>query len=406
MRVRVPRASWLPFLILCSFIPPAGAHRQDRRELYEQALARFRANDHQGALEDFSRLFEQTGQADLRYYVGVCQMNLGHYSEARAAFEDALAARPDSPEVRLGLARSLFQMDRASEAHREFARVLEAQPDNVEALYHLGLLASAEEDYSTALKHFEEATRLDPFHLGSLYNAGQVSMRLEKTDEAREYLSRHQQLREKFDRINVLEMAAGYSSATARNWLSLANAYLDVNQRSRAAEAFEKALQMEPSLTDVRFYLGLLYFELERWEKSVHNFRAFLEKNPRHFDALFNLAQSYRGGDDWKKAVETYRAAARANPTSPLPLDAVTEVHIEREAWDEALQAASSLTDRFPGHAQGFFLKAFCLMQLKQLETALGAAERAVELEPGQSSYQSLLDQIRQQAGESPQDPG
>ncbi len=72
----------------------AGGGAADAKAHYQAGEAKFKANDYAGALPEFQAAdaFKSTPQS--QRYIGMCQDNLGHYTDAVAAYNNFLAAVP------------------------------------------------------------------------------------------------------------------------------------------------------------------------------------------------------------------------------------------------------------------------------------------------------------------------
>ncbi len=83
-----------------------------------------------------------------------------------------------------------------------------------------------------------------------------------------------------------LEAAVRHAPSSAAVWLGLGNAYRGAQQFEKAEEAYRKALELEPSLTEVHFNLAVLYLDgekpglpaLARLEQAVTFFDTYEQK--------------------------------------------------------------------------------------------------------------------------------
>jgi tetratricopeptide (TPR) repeat protein len=90
------------------------------------------------------------------------------------------------------------------------------------------------------------------------------------------------------------------------------------DQDAEAAEAFQKALKLDPDLAEAYFRLGLAYEALNKQEeadaeykKAIASFKKHLEKNPDDAESHYMLGQTYAGLHQYSDAVRSYRQAAK-----------------------------------------------------------------------------------------------
>ena len=60
---------------------------------------------------------------------------------------------------------------------------------------------------------------------------------------------------------------------------------LTLNEINKAEEHLKKAIQLDPTLTTARFYLGVLYLQLDKEELAFQQLSWILENDPDSFEA-------------------------------------------------------------------------------------------------------------------------
>ena len=96
------------------------------------------------------------------YLTGLVLQRQGQHAEAVAAFERALAIKPDSIEPLVGLARSQLALGAPDQAEQRVLQVLQGNPNSLVALNLLGDIYIAKGDAAKAIERFDEATRFHP----------------------------------------------------------------------------------------------------------------------------------------------------------------------------------------------------------------------------------------------------
>lgn len=123
--------------------------------------------------------------------------------------------------------------------------------------------------------------------------------------------------------------AEGGAAATGANGTvtdpSQARVYLDKgkqlylnNEDSRAVEAFQYAIKLDPNFAEGYFRLGLALEADQKaeeadtaYKKAVELYKAELSNNPNDAEAHYNLGQTYAALHQYSEAVREYRQATR-----------------------------------------------------------------------------------------------
>ncbi len=136
------------------------------------------------------------------------------------------------------------------------------------------------------------------------------------------------------------------------------------DEMDEAAECYRAALALRPDSTVVRYYLGRIFFKLDRSERAIEQYLVALQQRPDDGTFLFNLAASRFKLGEVEPALETFR----------------TLVDRKDPDWLEGWSA----------HLIGK-----CLLALGRPGEAIVAAERAVRVLPGQAPLVGgLLDAV------------
>lgn len=281
----------------------------------------------------------------------VCQQLLAqtqHLQEIRAHYEAAEKA---------------LNTNHLDIAEREFKAILRIDPANAEVLANLGLVAFKRNDYAMASREFQAALKLNP----ALWNAeaflGICEGRLGKLSQAQEHLEQaFPRLERKSLRIQaglnlitdlrkegkvsssvavlqslmqtdprnveVLYTAYRIYSDLAAHSLSdlaacapdsarlhqiLAQTLMNQNDYPRAIQEYQKALQIDPALTEIRFELGqaILANSVDQASRTraKKEFEAALAGNPEDAYSEYELGQIAFLDSDLTAAEQHYTRA-------------------------------------------------------------------------------------------------
>jgi len=84
-----------------------------------------------------------------------------------------------------------------------------------------------------------------------------------------------------------------------------------------AVHSFNKAIELDPSNLEYRYYLGLTYIRLDRDNKALEIFESIVKKDPEnYFKAYFDISAIYTKQKKYRKAIDTLNTAEQTNPQS------------------------------------------------------------------------------------------
>jgi TolB-like protein/Flp pilus assembly protein TadD len=251
------------------------------------------------SLEEAIAHFEQAVEIDSEFagaYAGICDAHLSMYiktgnteyfEQARAACNRALAIDGNLVEVHAALGRLFRTHGEYGRAETEQRIALAARPQNIEALIELGLTLALQGRIREAEPVLTKAASLQPDHwpvhdaLFTFYRNYDDSP--DRFDRAIEHAKR------------VVELTP--DSASALN--NLGTAYFSLEQYDKAKDAWDRALQLEPTRAAYT-NRGLQFYYEGRYEDSAEMQYKATELAPNDHRAWGRLAESLRlmGGKD------------------------------------------------------------------------------------------------------------
>jgi tetratricopeptide (TPR) repeat protein len=128
--------------------------------------------------------------ARLHLIRGRTALEARRFSDAVEAFQQAVAAQPDSLPAHFNLGAALSQTGDLAGAVAQFEEVLRLDPNHPDAHYNLGLLLSQSNHGEEAIKHLQVAVADNPSDLNARFLLGQELLKVRRFDEAEKELSR------------------------------------------------------------------------------------------------------------------------------------------------------------------------------------------------------------------------
>ncbi len=258
----------------------------------------------------------------------------GRPAEAVGPMESAVELEPTAESLAL-LGELLTVAGRVPEAYRALLRAIQLRPDWAAAHAVLASVQDRQGDLMPAEASYRRALDLDPASADVCNNLGSVVLRQGRPADAVELLRRAVQLRPAFPQ--------------AHNNLGRALAVLD--RPDDAGASFALAVAQAPQFPEAWDSLGRVRLGQRRWAEAGDALRRAVDQRPTA-DACRDLAVACGAIDDMDGALDALRHAAQLDPSSAETF----------HRWGTAL--------RWSG----------------QVEAAVAAFTRAVELDPAHAA--------------------
>lgn len=151
--------------------------------------------------------------------------------------------------------------------------------------------------------------------------------------------------------IEKYEAAIKSGTATVDEWLKLGGLYIETGEYDKAVKCLDKALMLKPN---------------EKEEASI----------------LLNLASAYAKGGVFEKEMECYNTLLKKSVANPLVWGRAARAYERFGKINEAVLYYTRAINLDPNNAELFYDYSFFCEKLGQLDRAISATKRALELKP------------------------
>lgn len=316
------------FLFLIGNLQVLEGEVEQAKEFYQRALDEFptflraaknlavlqvQDGDFETARRNLTRALELGGnEGDLYGLLGACNLSLGNYPSATAAYERAMLLAPDKVDWKLGAARALLSQERYDQASALFAELIKMRPDDhrfwlFQANCFIGLNRPVEAAHNYEI--VREMGRADGATLTSL---GDIYLSRELKELAfQAYSDAFAADPERLDRV-----IRAAESLAVRGAVEESDRLLGVIRESDAAEADdEQALRM------LRLESRIALSRKDD-AKAADIMEEILRKNPLDGATIINLAAYYGRQDEFDRACLLFDRATRIE-------DVAAEAHLK-----------------------------------------------------------------------------
>lgn len=188
----------------------------------------------------------------------------GNLNEAVAGYRQALAQKPNDPNVLLLLGFLLSQGIDPLEGEAHLLTYIAIGPDNVAAYHTLGKISQARDDDESAIVFFQKAVAVELEDSPSWNDLGSSLHRLGRLPDA----------------VTAFSNATICAPAWALPHHNLGNVHYDMGELALAEAEFRAALAIDPNLHDTHSMLSLTLDRLHRREESEFHADEFARLAP------------------------------------------------------------------------------------------------------------------------------
>jgi len=284
-------------------------------------------------------------------------------------------------------AMQLFQQRRWAEAAAAFQQCEKNDPAVTTALLHRGKALVNLGQFEDAASSLESYRQTHPQSDDAIYLLAYIRFRQNQPKES----------------LRLFTAAASLKNPTADDLKVVALDYVLLGDYDDAARHLEESVAMDPGNIEARYHLGRVRYQQNRFDLAIAAFQEVVRLDPDNVKAQYNLGLSLEARNEMDGAIAAYREAIKLDANLPVhdeqPYLDMGSLLAKSGRMEEAiplLVRASAIT---PNSGKVRYQLAKAYFDLNYFEDARREAERAVSLDPGESSDHYLLGRIYQRSG-------
>jgi Flp pilus assembly protein TadD len=372
--------------------------RNPLNDLLDEAQAALDKNDYNAAIPPLQKFIaEKPDVAYAHFQLGYAYTALKQADEARAEYEKCVALDPKMAEAQLNLGILLLEKN-AAEAVAPLSKAVELLPSQSRPRYLLGLAQERAGDLKGAAESFEGAARLDPKDGEALLELGRIYIKDNRAAEAEA----------KFRAV----LSVDAKSPEALQGLALS---LDAQKKPEAVNAYRDYLAVQPQDNAARERMVHLLVEGQQYDAALAELDKTAPGQAPTLESLKLKADIELGQKKLNEAIVTLKQALALAPNDAQLHGGLGRTYLQTRDFVDAEKElkAALLLDRnnltywkdlsstyyLAGNWQGalatldvigkvetpgagpWFIRALCYDKLSQVEPALAAYRKFLELD-------------------------
>ncbi len=312
-------------------------------------------------------------QPNPQLVAGINAIAAADYEQAVTSLQQVVAVQPDSEAAYFHLGIAYFYLQQYPEALAAFRKAEQLTPTRPDLRLYIGHIYAAQGALEEAIAAYrQELFKLEgPQKTETLIALGRTLARAGQLDQAQEALSR----------------ATYYDPKYVEAYYQLGRVYLQLGQPEEALEQFQQADEVLQAWTDMRIRIKRLEpSELRRQEtteeimaQQYSRAELFAQELGLWPDLNKAIGDTYLALGEWTNARNAYRQALNRNKLGN-PSDPDVYVRVGRALLADAKEM--------------FYEKGLMFSAIPMTNSAIEAAEKALEFNPNYSPARVLLGEV------------
>jgi len=325
--------------------------------------------------------------------------------KAIANFKEAVRIDPHYDAARYSVAKVLVQLGKFSDAVSYLSEYTHRQPNDAEGFHLLGSAYTGLTQLPKAVETLERARELKPDDYEIRYDLGSALAKTGKTNEAIEQLvaagkinphfaDAHYQLalqlrkqgdvtrsKQEMQTFQGLKNQANEESS-AGDLNNEGNRLLQEGKVREAAEAYRKAVQLDPNNAQWQYNLSLALTKLGDKEGEKGALEKALQLDPNLATAHNDLGLVYSSEGKMNEAEREFRAALEIDPKFAEAQNNLGVVYSQQGKDSEASALFRQVTESGPTYARAFVNLGLLMARQGDFPAAKEQIQRALKISP------------------------
>jgi len=307
---------------------------------------------------------------------GICLAQMGHNDDAAEAFSKALALTPGRDEVRYDLALAQWKTNHADDALATLQPMISSEHVNSDAATLSADIYETKGDTSQAVQLLRKAILANPRNVETYLQFAALSF-----DHASPKVG-----------IDIINFGLTQLPNEPRLYLVRGVLLTQFGEFTRAADDFETASRIDPSLQFLGVAKGLVKSQQHKSAEALATFRAAVKAHPHEAYAHYLLAEALmqegkpEGSPEYKEEVAAATRAVELDPHLLAAQDLLATVYMQNGHTEQAIQHSRAALAIDPNDQQALYHLIVALRKTADKDQIPALLKRLVKLRAADNS--------------------
>ncbi|MGL5080084.1 MAG: tetratricopeptide repeat protein [Microcoleaceae cyanobacterium] len=186
---------------------------------------------------------------------------------------------------------------------------------------------------------------------------------------------------------------------TASDYVTLGNTLLQQRNVLQAIECYQRAIQIEPNLSETYHNLGEAFTQLEQWNQAISSYQKALELNPTLAVTYQRLGSILAKVQQWQEAVLAYQKSFEIQPDSFIVCHKIAQILVQQGQIEQAINYYLIAIKLQPFFQWSYWNLWSLLAQNHRLQEAVDLYQAALETYPNSSMVELNLGDVLTRQG-------
>jgi protein O-GlcNAc transferase len=342
----------------------------------------------------------QPNRADVQDQLGLYEFQRQEFETAIEHWQRALELDAQFPGAHRRIGEALLQRGKPDEAKMHLLRAIEASSEVSEAHFLLGEAYFQLGDLQQAKQSYVRATELRTNYKQAYYGLIKTCSQLGERDEAAKYSQKFQELqsatfaadrefREHFDELQTIR------EEVAVTCLDAGRLYAIKERLAEAEPLWKRACELDGDNPDGRRLLGALYLKQRKAREALEQFKELARLEPTEAEHFQQLGFLEARLGNLAAAERYFKRVIAIAPESAAGFRSLAKFYLNTKREAQHAQKLATTAVELEPVADSYFVLGWALAVNGHRDEAAAALQRAIEMEPSNSTYRQLYDKVR-----------
>jgi tetratricopeptide (TPR) repeat protein len=362
---------------------------KDVETLYGAGISAFKAGEYKKAEEYFQRGLKRKKQGRFYHGLGMAQTELENYSEADLNIRMAIDKDENVAEYHLALGEENYRNKVYSIAINEFQKAVgldSSLEKTVPDLYYkIGESYLNLQNVLKAIESYKRGLELFPDDIVAWRKLARICEVASKWADA----------------VFCLENVVRIDSTDGEWWFKLGFAYISINNKEKAAAAYEKSIARDYNVAESYGQLALLYADLNEYEKAWDGYTRYEASFGPPDSTLYwyekgkvGIKLGYKNMAFFDSALFAFQKAIELDPAFSSSYEYAGLAHYFKRQYSDAIPFFKTKIRLDSTSVNALRNLAFCQLKTEAYSDAAATLEQALVVKPEDIQMRLMLGKI------------